>query len=146
MTPKRKLNERQLAVLRRIADGIAPITSEEWDLARTVYALRDRKLVTTSRGDGMWTAHITDAGQFFVAHGHYPDKAPGPAVQQRGRRQSHVLPRDLLTQLHASDGTLRISDPDQATVRTPSPQRERLSVTPQVGGGPSSGCCIGPAR
>lgn len=57
-----KLNERQLAVLRRIAAADNPGTSAEYELARTVYALRSRRLVDTPRRDGVWAVVVTDAG------------------------------------------------------------------------------------
>jgi hypothetical protein len=42
------LNERHLDVLPRVSDGT--VSSRDWELARTVYALRDRKLVETTKG------------------------------------------------------------------------------------------------
>lgn len=47
-----KLNERQLDVLRRIYHAQTPITSDDSDLAATVYALRNRGLVTTTPAAG----------------------------------------------------------------------------------------------
>jgi len=44
-----RLNERQVALLHRIAEGDQPVTSRESELARSVYALRDRGLVAMPR-------------------------------------------------------------------------------------------------
>jgi hypothetical protein len=56
-----KLNDRQLALLQRILDGSAPVTSGEPELATSVYALRNGRLVTLERQGGRrWQATITD--------------------------------------------------------------------------------------
>ena len=59
----RKLNERQLNALRRICHGQTPVTSADSSLAVTVYALRNRGLVTTTWADGRWSAAPTEAGR-----------------------------------------------------------------------------------
>lgn len=70
-----RLKDHQLALLQRVADG-PPVTSNEWTLATSVYALRNRKLVTTPRSGGRWEAVITTAGRFYLEHGDYPPSAP----------------------------------------------------------------------
>lgn len=70
-----RLKTHQLALLRRVADG-PPVTSDEWTLATSVYALRNRKLVTTPRSGGAWTAVITASGRFYLEHGDYPPSVP----------------------------------------------------------------------
>ena len=70
-----RLKTHQLALLRRVADG-PPVTSNEWTLATSVYALRNRKLVTTPRSGGAWTAEITASGRFYLEHGDYPPSVP----------------------------------------------------------------------
>jgi hypothetical protein len=84
------LNERQLTVLRRIAEGVEPVTSAEPHLARTVYALRDRGLVEAKRRAGRWAATITPAGSTFAATGSHPDETrpPVPAAVSRAPRSS----------------------------------------------------------
>ncbi|OIJ96669.1 hypothetical protein BIV25_17065 [Streptomyces sp. MUSC 14] len=67
------LNERQLTVLKRIGAGSEPVTSKDSGLATTVYALRGRGLVTTPRENGVWRAEITEAGSYYLEHGHHPD-------------------------------------------------------------------------
>lgn len=89
-----KLNERQLAVLRRIAAG-EDLSGDENIPARTsANALRNRGLVTIQRRGGSWDAEITDAGRFYLANGHHPDdprrKESSPATRDAGPRQLRV--------------------------------------------------------
>ncbi|MEV0415959.1 hypothetical protein AB0I68_35685 [Streptomyces sp. NPDC050448] len=67
------LNERQLALLGRLASGKE--SEEPWDPGefRTAYALRDRGLVTVKRSGGEVDAQVTEAGTFYIQHGHHPD-------------------------------------------------------------------------
>ena len=80
----RSLNPRQLAVLRRIGEGRAPVTSREPALAPTVYALRGRRLVTAARANGEWTARITDAGRYYLEHGRYQQDDQSPPRSRGG--------------------------------------------------------------
>jgi len=121
-----KLNDRQLAVLRRIGEGVNPVSRSDSDLAASVYALRNRGLVTTPRRDGLWHAEITDAGRFYLEHGRHPDQPdgflPGATVAcgKTPRRSDRVdkSPEGavaLIRRLRQAGGTLHISDPDEAT-------------------------------
>lgn len=74
MHPWSPLNDRQLALLTRIGGGTDPVTSDSPELAVTARALRDRGLVTMPRKKGKWQAEITDAGRFYLEHGHHPDR------------------------------------------------------------------------
>ncbi|GFH77445.1 MULTISPECIES: hypothetical protein [Streptomyces diastaticus group] len=67
------LNERQLALLGRLANGKE--SEEPWDPGefRTAYALRDRGLVTIKRSGSEVDAKVTEAGTFYIEHGHHPD-------------------------------------------------------------------------
>jgi hypothetical protein len=65
------LTERQLAVLTRIAAGEDLSSPKCGHLRRSANALRDRDLITIRRRGG-WRAEITDAGNFYLAHGHHP--------------------------------------------------------------------------
>jgi len=76
MRPGKAVNDRQREVLAKIGSDNDAVSSDNPDLAVTVYALRDRGLVTTiRRPGGGWDARITEAGRFFVAEGRYPDTA-----------------------------------------------------------------------
>ena len=116
-------------MLRRIGEGHEPVSAETPELANTVYALRGRGLVTTPRKDGVWHAEITDAGRFYLQHGHHPDQ---PAPGQVGRvvtvsRQSSdssagtpnrgplSLAEQLIKRLQDNDGSVQIESPDDET-------------------------------
>jgi hypothetical protein len=71
-----RLLPHQVDLLRRIGEGRDPVTARESRLATTVYALRGRRLVTTPRSGGVWTAVITDAGRYYLEHGYYIDSPP----------------------------------------------------------------------
>jgi hypothetical protein len=75
-----KLNSHQLAILRRIGEPGETVSSNEWGLAKTVYALRDRGLVATLKGEKLrWSAEITDAGRLYLEHGCYTSFAKPPS-------------------------------------------------------------------
>jgi hypothetical protein len=106
----------------RVGNGFDPIGAKNPELATTVYALRNRGLVTTPRRDGVWYAQITDAGRFYLEHGHHPDRPapPDPAqssTTQGGRKPQRKPPRrpdkaaELMEQLTRNGGTLRVEKP-----------------------------------
>ncbi|WP_328436232.1 hypothetical protein OHA71_49295 [Streptomyces sp. NBC_00444] len=102
-----KLNERQLDVLRRICHGQTPITSDDSDLATTVYALRNRGLVTTTRADGRWNAAPTEAGLQHLAHTD-TTLAPRPSASAPSTAPEAA---ELITRLQQAGGTLHIINP-----------------------------------
>ena len=120
------LNARQRALLERIAAGPESVTSRESEMAVTVYALRNRGLVTTLRRGGTWTAVLTEAGQTYLEHGSSTTPSPTPAPSPTPRRAARpvertgaqagavVAPADLIARISAAGGTLRIADPDSA--------------------------------
>ncbi|MER6498389.1 hypothetical protein ABT218_02970 [Streptomyces sp. NPDC001455] len=67
------LTERQLALLGQLAN--AKESEEPWDPGefRTAYALRDRGLVMIKRSGSEVDAQVTEAGTFYIQHGHHPD-------------------------------------------------------------------------
>lgn len=119
MSPK-NVNERQLILLRRIADGVEPVTSREYHLATTVHALRNRGLVATTRtGGGAWTAWITDEGRYYLAHGHYRADAAVAVTEhskpaQIDRKALRISGEDLIQRLVDAGGSLHIPDPEPA--------------------------------
>ncbi|MFJ8469591.1 hypothetical protein [Streptomyces swartbergensis] len=100
-----KLNERQLDVLRRICHGETPITSDDSGLAATVYALRNRGLVTTTRADGRWSAAPTEAGHRHLAQTD-ATLAPRPSAPSTAPEAA-----ELITRLQQSGGTMHIANP-----------------------------------
>lgn len=82
MHPWSPLNDRQLALLTRIGGGTSPVTSDSPELALSARALKERRLITMPKQSGKWQAEITDAGRFYLEHGHHPDR-PEPAPRKQ---------------------------------------------------------------
>lgn len=79
----RTLNARQVDILQRLAAG-ETITRRDTDLAVTIYALRNRGLVSTIKGEGRtWTAEITDAGRRAAQTGTVPRQVTVPKGRAR---------------------------------------------------------------
>lgn len=90
MSPKAvKLTERQVEVLRWIGDGCP---ARDWpDEGHKVMAraMTYRGLADVRRKHKVWTATITDAGRYYLDHGHpltRPASEPGPERDLRPRR------------------------------------------------------------
>jgi hypothetical protein len=106
------INQRQLDLLRRIADGGKPVTSDEPHLAITVYALRGRGLVSTRRRAGGWIAEISDAGRLFLGHGQHPDAITPPEPARIDEiPEPSITPRRVLEELRSGGGSLTVADP-----------------------------------
>jgi len=117
MRPWDPLNERQLGMLRRIGDGTDVVSNAGPSLALTVYALRARGLVTTPAQAGWPRAEITDAGRFYLGHGHHPRRPDRPSRRERNKnpaKQAGVAPADLLGMVQTAGGSLTIPDPAPA--------------------------------
>ncbi len=113
MHPWSPLNDRQLALLTRIGAGSDPVTSDSPELAITARALRDRGLITMPRKSGRWQAEITDAGRFYLEHGHHPDR-PEPAPRK---------PRSAAPEAEASVAPRPQQDAAPPPETGPTPQR-----------------------
>lgn len=85
------LNKRQFALLGRLASSAEPEPS--WDPSdwRSAYALRDRGLVTIKRGGGEVHTQVTDAGAFYIQHGHHPDDPAQAQDKKITRGQDQFL-------------------------------------------------------
>ena len=104
------LSEYQVSVLRDVSQGA--VSSRNSELARTVYALRERGLVKTRKGEHRWVAQITEAGSFYIAHGSYRDDvAPTPERVKERALPIDVAVEELLRELDTHDGIFRIEDP-----------------------------------
>ncbi|MEW2369819.1 hypothetical protein AB0940_10615 [Streptomyces sp. NPDC006656] len=75
------LNDRQLALLTRIGEGVEPVTSDAPELALTARALKERGHITMPKEGGTWRAEITEVGRYYLQHGHHPDR-PDPAPRK----------------------------------------------------------------
>lgn len=67
------LNDRQLEVLKAIDASTDLSSSEHSASRRSALVLRDRGLISISKAKGVWRAEMTEAGRFYVDHGHHPD-------------------------------------------------------------------------
>ncbi|MFI9062993.1 hypothetical protein ACIGQE_14090 [Streptomyces sp. NPDC053429] len=79
------LNNRQLALLTRVGEGADPVMSDSPKLAVTARALKERGLIAMPKKSGKWHAEITEAGRFYLKHGHHPDR---PVPTPRRQRQA----------------------------------------------------------
>lgn len=127
------LNERQLALLGRLANGKK--SEERWDPGewRTAYALRDRGLVTIKRSGGEVNAQVTEAGTYYIQQGHHPDDRAhaGEKKITKGKEAGstrstsyadrpvalarRAKAKELIERLVA-DRSFTITEPDEATV------------------------------
>lgn len=90
----RKLSLRQVEVLRLLLNG-TPVTREDSSLAVTIYALRERGLVETSKTrDGGWEATLTPDGEIAAETGWVPPHLPVP--RGRAKRESNRPSRKAL--------------------------------------------------
>ncbi|WP_435610311.1 hypothetical protein [Streptomyces sp. C10-9-1] len=127
------LNKRQLALLGRVANSKEPGAS--WDPGEwaSAYALRDRGLVVIKRSGGEVQTQVTEAGTFYIQHGHHPDdpthtgaeKSANGAGKTGGRSPSYndrpiaLARRAKATELVGrlvAERRLTITQPDEATV------------------------------
>lgn len=90
---QREVNQRQIEVLRWIADGCPDGVMEDYPYKTTAVALRNRGLVVVSKR-GEWHASLTDIGRHYLEHGTYPGEPAAP--EPKPRRPVSRVPR-LLT-------------------------------------------------
>jgi hypothetical protein len=123
------LGERQLLLLKRIAEGDDLSSAEGVSFRTSARGLQSRRLVTVSRHGGMWRAAITEAGRFYLQHGYHPDhpdrretdpseNASAPRIDRaRPTPATGVLDQAaaLIERLHAEGGTLTIESPEDDT-------------------------------
>ena len=108
------MNDKQLAVLRWIADGCPDGVMQGDSCKISAAALKSRRLITITKTRGSWSAAVTEAGAFFLAHGRYPDghwrdlgKPANPYREQRVRPVTAVSPAEqLVADVQAAGGRL----------------------------------------
>lgn len=130
----RRVNDRQLEVLRWIADGCPEgrWLKDDFSYKVSAGALKSRGLVTIKGHAAAWTAAVTEAGAHYLEHGSYP---VGSARPQRTNRGSHAgatvnsLPLDLgdgaaetlaqakalIQRLQQESGKISVTDPEDST-------------------------------
>lgn len=83
-----KLTERQIGVLRWIADGCPERSWPDETHKHTARALQSRGLAEVGRIRKIWTATITEAGRYYLAHGAYEPRRVFEADRFVGKRPS----------------------------------------------------------
>lgn len=73
MAYRQPLNERQMEVLRWIAEGCPTGWWTDFSYKTTCYALDSRGLADVDRRRESWSARITDAGRYYLEHGAYQE-------------------------------------------------------------------------
>lgn len=127
----RPVNDRQLEVLRWIADGCPGGKWPEDDNVHKISAaaLKSRGLATVTGHGRTWTAAITEAGTHYLEHGSYPPSDDPPvavAPNRRARRETRpkldlgegasatlAEARALIEQLQ-EQGQLTVPDPEES--------------------------------
>ncbi|GGP00510.1 hypothetical protein GCM10012280_69430 [Wenjunlia tyrosinilytica] len=89
-------NGRQPAAPHSHRGGTDPVTWDSPELALTARALKERRLITMPKQNGKWQAEITDAGSFYLEHGHHPDRP----VQAPRRPRSAATAAEAPTASH----------------------------------------------
>jgi hypothetical protein len=92
MSDHRPLNERQLSVLRWVANGSPEDVMSRSAVATKVTALQHRRLVTIRRVSGSWSATCTERGQYYLEHGEYPEAHDEAAPATRSRTHPPAKP------------------------------------------------------
>lgn len=96
MATSRRLNERQKALLERIASGDTLSAPDDVRLRLTAYALSSRGLVSTSKHGGVFSARLTGRGRLYLERDARPSSADTPetaVVAEDAAGSSHTRPR-----------------------------------------------------
>lgn len=127
-----RVNDRQLEVLRWIADGCPEgrWTEDDFSYKTSAAALKSRGLVTIKGRGRTWSVAITEAGTHYVEHGTYPpsDTPPAPIASRDRTRRAAPAALDLgdgasetlkqatalIKQLQES-GRITLADPAEST-------------------------------
>lgn len=125
------INDRQLEVLRWIADGCPTGKWPEDDNVHKISAaaLKSRGLATVTGHGRTWTASVTYAGAHYLEHGSYPPSDEPPVAVAAARRSRHTTSPKLDLSEGASDtlaeaaalikqlqeqGPLTVADPEES--------------------------------
>ncbi|MGO2746219.1 hypothetical protein [Microbacterium sp.] len=128
----RRVNDRQLEVLRWIAEGCPEgrWPTDDFSYKTSAIALNSRGLVAIKGHGRTWSATVTDAGAHFLEHGTYPPSdtppvsivsnghGPRPARAKLelgdGATETLKQAKALIKQLQES-GRITIADPEEST-------------------------------
>ncbi len=114
------LTARQVIVLQWIGDGCPDGVWTDFTYKTTTYALAARNLVKVDRRHGSWSAALTETGQFYLDHGHYPtERTPAgshPATESIA--EVEAVAAEILAEL--------ATEPRTVTVLAPAPRERAL--------------------
>jgi hypothetical protein len=116
------LKERQVEILRWIADGCPAGAMQGYSYKTTAVALQDRRLVTVSKKGGTWRATLTAAGSYYLERGRHPDRVE----RQHGGRNRTAEPvrRFAEPTRSASDDGAEFASEPSPTPRTPKAKKQ----------------------
>ncbi len=107
-------------------------------MRRSTYALRDRGLVTVSRRGGGWQAEVTEAGRFYLEHGHHPEhpargraavgESKAPVAAAKGKVRGSTMTKTT----HTSKQTTPHKKPPAPYSERPIPVARRAKATKLV--------------
>lgn len=129
----RPLSERQLEVLQWIADGCPRRAWPDHAYKTVAGALMNRRLAAVSKKGGIWRATITDAGQFYVDNGRYPDGhvKPKPVKEMVAEKPPQSATPSMATIEHV----VAAEPPASTTDVTNSPRSVELVMEVRTPGG-----------
>ncbi len=107
------LSVRQVKVLQWISRGCPDGVWPDFTYKTTTYALAARHLVTVDRRHGSWSAVLTNAGQFYLDHGHYPteQKPAGSPPTNDSIAGIQAMSAEILAELAAEPHTVTVLAP-----------------------------------
>ncbi|GIJ51657.1 hypothetical protein Val02_85430 [Virgisporangium aliadipatigenens] len=110
------LNARQVVVLSWIADGCPEGVVSGYSYKATAVALQGRRLVAISKRGGVWSATVTDAGRFYLAHGRMPERPTWKRAGRQDRRTVVASGSKPKRDSSAAPGGDRLGTPGDAAV------------------------------
>lgn len=106
------LSVRQVKVLQWISRGCPDGVWRDFTYKTTTYALAARGLVAVDRRSGSWSAILTEAGQFYLDHGHYPTQRPaGSSPTTDSSADIEALAAEVLVELATEPRTVTVLGP-----------------------------------
>jgi len=106
------LNDLQLRVLRLVAACADLSGPAQGSMRTSAAALRSRGLIVITRQAGRWNATITEAGKFYLEHGHHPEyPAPDRLDSVHPRSTAHD-PEQATPAMVERDSIPGAPDPD----------------------------------
>lgn len=120
MRPTDPLTERQLEVLRWIADRCPDGVMQGHAHKASARALASRRLVKISKPVGVWSANVTDDGRYYLEHGSFPLRKRPSATR--------VVPRVVRRQPANDVDVAR----DTGSQKAPAQKLRELSPTEQL--------------